>query len=149
MKKNAILGILFSMVMVIGVTQFYGCEKTTFEDDGIPILPLKPDIINPPDSFKVIFPLSTSGFIGTLVTFDTTSHWYIERQNAYSAHFQVTKINDTLPATFIGEAATLQFEGGTPYEFLATANNHPNPRSLIVIFRNDSVASTLSKNPLQ
>lgn len=141
MNRTVISIMLFSLIAMLASTQFYGCGKTNFEEDGIPILPLKPDIIHPPDSFKVVFPLSATGFIGTVVTFDTASYWRIERQNAFSAHFQVSNTKDTLPATIISEAVTLQFEGDTPYEFLAKNNNHPNVRTMIVIFYRDSTAS--------
>lgn len=132
--RGFIFGALFSVFLLMVSTQFISCEKHILEEDGIPILPLKPDIINPPDSFKVIFPLSNAGFIGTIISFDTTAFWRISRQNAFSARFQVSGVNDSLPAKFIEIDTTMLFNKNIEYEFLAR-NTYPSYRSLIVIFR--------------
>lgn len=79
--------------------------------------------------------MSTSGFIGTIITFDTTATWAIEKVNSSSALLQVEKANDTLPSTLIKDNMMMEFEKDIPYEFLARNNNHPTPRSLVVIFR--------------
>jgi len=139
MKKQAIIISITVLLAFLFSIPFAGCERTTIEADDIPVLPLKPDIIHPPDSFKLVFPLSTSGFIGTTITFDTTTTWFIEKLNANSAMLQVEKVNDTLPSILIEETLRMEFEKDEPYEFLARNNNHPSPRSLVVIFRKTGI----------
>ncbi len=142
MKKQAVIISIIALLAFMFSISFTGCDKTTIEGDGIPVLPLKPDIVHPPDSFKLVFPISTSGFIGTIITFDSTTTWFIEKLNAQSAMLRVNKINDTLPSVLIEESIMMEFNEKEPYEFLARNNNHPSPRSLVVVFRKSDTTKT-------
>ncbi|MFW5974986.1 MAG: hypothetical protein ACOCQ6_02150, partial [Bacteroidota bacterium] len=114
MKRQAVIVFIIVIIAFLFSFSFAGCEKTISESDGIPVLPLKPDIEHPPDSFKLVFPISTSGFIGTIITFDTTADWFIEKLNAQSAMLQVNKANDTLPSLLINETLLMEFEQDEP-----------------------------------
>jgi hypothetical protein len=125
-----------TIIAILAITMtflFSACEKKDRIDDGIPIFSPKPDIINPPDTFKLMFPLNNAVLTDAKISFDTTSTWLIERQNAYSARFEVSRFQDTLSPIIIEERATLVFEKDVVYEFTAK-NTYPSYHSLIVLF---------------
>lgn len=126
-------GTIIAILTFVITSLLPSCEKKDRIDDGIPIYSPKPDIINPPDTFKLMFPLNTAVLTDAKISFDTTSTWLIERQNAFSAQFKVSRFQDTLSPIIIEESATLVFEKDVVYEFTAK-NTYPAYHSLIVLF---------------
>lgn len=132
-QKWNISALLFSVVALAIAIHLISCEKNDRIDDGIPIYSPKPDIIYPPDTFKLMFPLNNAVQTDAKIRFDTTSTWHIERQNAFSAQFKFSRYQDSIAPITIGESANLVFEKDVLYEFTAK-NTYPAYNNLIVLF---------------
>jgi len=124
---------LLSIVALAIAIHLISCEKKDRIDDGIPIYSPKPDIIHPPDTFKLMFPLNNAIMTDAKISFDTTSTWRIERQNAFSAQFKVSRFPDSIAPITIEESTSLVFEKDVLYEFTAK-NTYPAYHNLIVLF---------------
>jgi hypothetical protein len=123
--------VLFTIASVL-----LACERRDIVFDDIPVLSISSDIVYPPDSFKLIFPLRYAYQENARIIFDTVSTWQIEKLNAYSSTFSLIAKNDSsLTPVIIYDRKTLQFEGNVIYEFLAETNHIPSTLYLMVVFR--------------
>lgn len=133
--KRFIIPILF---IFLGITSCY--EFDPIEPDNIPILPIIPDIVYPPDTFKVIFPLRENSTISTSITFDSSAVWHIEKLNTLSTRLWVScNYSDTTKSININDVKQIAFEKDIAYKFWCNNNNYPNSRNLIVLFRKETI----------
>lgn len=111
-----------------------GCYDDPQETTGIRRYPVTEDIINPPDSFLVLMPLSNNFSVKTFLKTDTNAVWRIRKANASSSLIWITRmLNDPL-LHYVSTDDTLGLEGGITYELYGNNNNYPEDRTLQLRF---------------
>ncbi|MBN2615513.1 MAG: hypothetical protein JXR71_07435 [Bacteroidales bacterium] len=90
-------------------------------------------IVNPPDTFQVIYNLSTYGNKSAYITFQDSAVWKIQILSDTRAIFGVVDKRDS-SLQLIGAVDTLGFQGNISYTFIANNNNIDNLNSYFVQF---------------
>lgn len=119
---------------VLFLLLFVGCVDDPQEATGIRRYPVTEDIINPPDSFLVLMPLSNNYSVKTFLKTDTNAVWHITKANASSSLVWITRMIDDPLQHYIGVDDTLGLEGDITYELYGNNNNHPEDRTLQLRF---------------
>ena len=88
-------------------------------------------IVNPPDSFQVIFNISTLGDKFAYVTFDKNAVWLIEKLGDGRLNFAIQ--NDTA-TVHITKTDTLALKAGYQYTLVANNNNYEGFTNLFTQF---------------
>lgn len=78
-------------------------------------------IVNPPDTFQIIFNISTDGDKLAHVTFEKDAVWLIEKLGDSRINYSVN--NDTASLTIVA-SDTLGLKAGYTYIFVANNNNY-------------------------
>ncbi len=76
---------------LIIITFLSGCYKDDGEESDIPVFSANENIINPPDSFKLIMTLRNNLITGTFLRDSTNSVWAITKQQAQSSLVWMTR----------------------------------------------------------
>jgi len=133
--RRLIIPILF---IVLAITSCYKYDP--IEADNIPVYPITPNIINPPDTFKVIFPMRGNVSMSTTITFDSSAVWHIEKTSAFSARFWASRnYSDTTTTINLFESKNIAFDKSISYHFWCNNNNYTENRNLIVLFRKEEI----------
>lgn len=118
-KNNMVL----TAIAVIMVLFFAQCTKSNSSSD-IPVFSYltPPSAPNPiPDVFQLVFNISTYGDKESIIVFDTSAVWLVEKLGDGRINFWAA--NDTV-TQFISISDTLALKKGTPYKFIANNNNY-------------------------
>ncbi len=116
----------------------YSCMKNRDVEPEIPIYSSFNDIINPPDTFRVVFALRSLSNYYALINFESNAVWEVHRVNNPGDYFTeayVIRTQDTAtknPYRFISQlkqdTLVVGFNGGIDYSFIArrTSSNTEN-----------------------
>lgn len=128
-KGKYLLSVLFAGLLLMPVWQ---CNPTQVNPAIVQYSYLTP-IVNPPDTFRVVFNLSSYGNKPAYITFQDSAVWQIHILSDTRALFGVVDPGDS---TFQGIKAidTLGFQGSMIYTFFANNNNIDNLSSYFVQF---------------
>ena len=96
------------------------CNKTDSPPE-IPQFSYNEPIVNPPDTFQVIFNISTIGDKYAYITFEKDAVWLIEKLGNSRINFRIENDTDTRN---INTADTLGLKAGFKYSFVANNNNY-------------------------
>ncbi len=96
------------------------CNKTPPSVQIIRYSYLNP-IVNPPDSFQIIFNISTLGDKYAYVTFNKNAVWLIEKLGDGRINFRIENDSDS---RIITNTDTLGLKAGFKYSFVANNNNY-------------------------
>ena len=122
---------------------FFGsCRKIEPDENEIEIYGFLDTIINPPDSFMLVFSLNTLNYYSAEITFDTNSVWEVEKVTALSSIFWVQRKGNPDQKEYIDAESNIKwigFEGNVEYEFWANTNNYPDPRKLFIHFEKQDI----------
>jgi hypothetical protein len=88
-------------------------------------------VVNPPDTFQLVFNISTFGDKYAYVTFKEDAVWLIENLGDSRVSFRIENDTDT---RFIDNADTLGLKGGFKYSFVANNNNYTELTNLFTQF---------------
>lgn len=137
MRTHKILLFLVS-VTAFALLLLSACEKDEIIKSDTIVYSLDDEIINPPDTFKILFPIYSQAAIGTTVLFDSSSSWLIQRMSAYTASVYYAPLPDTTPITYIPNNYTLEVESETEIHFMASKSQSTTFQNLILLFSKTS-----------
>lgn len=107
---------------LIIITFLSGCYKDDGEESDIPVFSANENIINPPDSFKLIMTLRNNLTTRTFLRDSTSNVWAITKQQAQSS--LVWMIRSTEPGyQYEINQDTLGLEADIQYEIYGKNNN--------------------------
>jgi hypothetical protein len=110
------------LVLSIVVLQSNGC-KTDNPDPAFPIYSYNDSIINPPDTFQVVFNISYIGDRNAYITFGEDAVWLVEKLGDSRIYFWA---DNGVSSIIIEIADTLAMKAGHRYLFVANNNNNPD-----------------------
>jgi hypothetical protein len=111
--------ITFAVLASLFVLSGSQCNKHD-DEPAIPQFSSTEPIVNPPDTFQVIFNISTFGDKYAAITFEENAVWRIEKLGAGRSSFRIENDTDT---RYIS-VDTLGLKGGFKYKFIANNNNY-------------------------
>jgi hypothetical protein len=110
---------------------FVSCKKIDVEPDNIPIYSNYNDIINPPDSFKVLYNLRSNINYLAEIKFSENAVWLIEKQNHFTTVFWAARPEDDSVVN-ITSTIVVGLETDKTYEFYANNNYSLEARKLLI-----------------
>ena len=127
MKIKVFIGILAM------VTFLSACYKDNGEESDIPLFSANENIINPPDSFRLVMTLRNNLTTRTFFRDSTSSVWAITKQQAQSS--RVWMVRSTQPdSSYEISQDTLGLEAGAQYEIYGNNNNYGEERKVYLKF---------------
>jgi len=127
MKIKVFIGILAM------VTFLSGCYKDSGVESDIPLFSANENIINPPDSFRLVMTLRNNLTTRTFFRDSTSSVWAITKQQAQSS--RVWMVRSTQPdSSYEISQDTLGLEAGIQYEIYGNNNNYGEERKVYLKF---------------
>ncbi len=117
---NSFVKTLLFLIASLFVFSGSQCNKNP-ETPAIPQFSYTEPVVNPPDTFQLIFNISTLGDKYAYVTFKEDAVWLIEKLGDGRINFRIE--NDT-DSRIINKADTLGLKGGFKYSFVANNNNY-------------------------
>lgn len=128
MGRNFTYGLLIFFIALL----LMACEEDNPAIDA-PVYLYNETIINPPDSFKILYNLRSTINYEANIRFEEDAVWKIEKLSSFTARFWVNRPDST--GTFlIVNANNLGLEGGINYYFYANNNNSEEDRKLYILF---------------
>lgn len=118
-----------------------GCIKSRPIESDIVIYSSYESILNPPDTFQVVYQLRTSTNYSAVIEFDENSVWSLERITARGLNIVWAERADSLDAVryeiINGETGSIEigFEGGVRYNIMANRNSSGDIVTLFVEFK--------------
>ncbi|MBN2638188.1 MAG: hypothetical protein JXR65_03755 [Bacteroidales bacterium] len=128
-KSSIILGLVLAGLISLLAWQ---CNTTPINPAVKQYSYLDP-VVNPPDTFQLIYNLSTYGDKMAYVTFQDSAVWQIKVLSDGRALFGIIDPKDSTWKA-ISAVDTLGFQGSTQYTFVANNNNIDNLGSYFVEF---------------
>lgn len=130
MKLKASIGVL-----VIIVILFSGCYDREGEESDIFTYRMDEQIINPPDSFRILMPLRPNTVLRTFFQDSISSVWKINKQQASNrlVWLKRTISPDSSKSIYINQD-TLGLEADIQYQILGSNNNFDEQRTVYVKF---------------
>lgn len=116
-----------------------GCPQTSTDGTGIRRYPVTENIINPPDSFLLLMPLSNTYSVKTFLKTDTDAVWQVNKENASSSLVWIIRSEDETNLHYIQAQDTIGLEGDIMYEVYGNNNNYPEKRTLQLRFEKIAV----------
>ncbi len=130
-KIYLFLGLFFTVSLIINA-----CVKNNNNEEDIPVYSNYPEIIYPPDTFKLQMKLKTSGFKEASIKFKENSVWSIVKMTALSSKFWVERqYTDSISSIIIKDTTRIGFEGNQFYQFYGKNNSYPEGITLYVKFQ--------------
>lgn len=120
----------FAALVVVFVFSSSQCHKTKPPASIRQYSYTKP-ILNPPDTFQVIFSINTLGDKFAHVTFKEDAVWLIENLGDGRSNFRIENGTDTHT---IVKSDTLGLKGGFEYTLVANNNNYTDLNNLFTQF---------------
>ncbi len=117
--KNLFLHLTIGLLLTIAV--FGACCTSNNPDPTYPTYSFVDPIVNPPDTFQIVYNISTNGDKFAYVTFKDNAVWYIEKLGDSRINYWAN--NDT-GSLGIVTSDTLGLEAGFTYIFAANNNNY-------------------------
>ncbi len=118
MKSHAKL-ILISLIVVVMLSAA-DCNKQP-TGPQIPVYSFLEPVINPPDTFQIVYNISTYGDKIAKVYFKNDAVWLVEKRGAGKVILKA--VNDT-STRFIESKDTLAMKGSKKYLFIVNNNNY-------------------------
>ncbi len=110
---------LLAVVVLILILSASQCNNKSPSPEEIKIYSYTDSIINPPDSFQIVFNISVVGDKYAHVTFKDSTVWLIEKLGDSRITFFIENNKDT---KIILSKDTLALKGGFHYTFVANNN---------------------------
>ena len=126
--------LIYVSLTLIWVTSLSGCFDDFPDETGIRKYPVTEDIINPPDSFLVLMPLSDNVNVRTFLRVEKNTVWHIEKMNALSSRMWIQRTsNDS--SYLLEQNDTIGIQQDIIYELYGNNNNYPEDRILQLRFK--------------
>lgn len=119
-KPFYLVAIVLSFIALVSSS----CRKFQSVEGEIPIYSISESIINPPDTFKIVYPLITSVNYTAIVQFEANAVWKVERITLPEFNIVWAERTDSLNAhryeiiNLQKGVATIGFEGGVRYSII-------------------------------
>lgn len=133
-KGTYLLSVLFAGMLLLFA---WGCNKTPNGPSVVQYSYLTP-VVNPPDTFQVVYNLSTYGNKSAYITFQDSAVWQIKVLSDVRALLWVVDPKDS-SLNGIKAIDTIGFQGGQSYTFIANNNNIDGMSSYFVQFTKLSI----------
>lgn len=130
--RTRVIIVLIGAITII----FTSCYKDEKKEYNPPVYSFGDDIINPPDEFRILYNLKSTGNFVARVKFDTNMVWKIIKGNsAPSSLFWIERsYPDSVATMVIDSDVVIGLEGKIFYKFIGNNNNYPHERDLLVTF---------------
>ena len=126
--------LIYVSLTLIWVTSLSGCFDDFPDETGIRKYPVTEDIINPPDSFLVLMPLSDNVNVRTFLRVEKNTVWHIEKMNALSSRMWIQRTGNDNPY-LLEQNDTIGIQQDIIYELYGNNNNYPEDRILQLRFK--------------
>ncbi|MFW5974987.1 MAG: hypothetical protein ACOCQ6_02155 [Bacteroidota bacterium] len=125
--------LVYSSLILLWITILTGCFDDFDEETGIKKYPVTEDIINPPDSFLVLMPLTDNLNVRTFLRTENNAVWHIQKMNALSSRVWIKRAeNDS--SYLLEQSDTIGIQENILYELYGNNNNYPEDRILQLRF---------------
>ena len=121
--------LIFVSIIIFSIIALAGCFDDFPDETGIRKYPVTEDIINPPDSFLVLMPLSNNTNVRTFLRTESNAVWHIQKMNALSSRIWIQR-TDADSSYLLEQNDTVGIQQQTRYEIYGNNNNYPEDRVL-------------------
>ncbi|MGM0565134.1 MAG: hypothetical protein ACQESX_00125 [Bacteroidota bacterium] len=125
--------LIFVSLIIVSMFALAGCFDDFPDESGIRKYPVTEDIINPPDSFLVLMPLSNNTNVRTFLRTESNAVWHIQKMNALSSRIWM-KRSETDSSYLLEQIDTVGIQQEILYELYGNNNNYPEDRVLQLRF---------------
>lgn len=125
--------LIFVSLIIVSMFALAGCFDEFPDESGIRKYPVTEDIINPPDSFLVLMPLSNNTNVRTFLRTESNAVWHIQKMNALSSRIWM-KRSETDSSYLLEQIDTVGIQQEILYELYGNNNNYPEDRVLQLRF---------------
>lgn len=129
--KNYVRLFVFSFLGLIALSSS-DCNKKPAGSE-IPLYSYLNPIINPPDTFQVVYNLSTYGDKVANIYFKDNAVWLVQKLGIGKVIFKAVSVSSG-NIIVIDSQDTLAMEGGKHYSFIANNNNYTDITNYFVQF---------------
>ena len=111
-----------------------GCPENPTGGTGIRRYPVTENIINPPDSFLVLMPLSNNNSVKTFLRTESNAVWKVSKDNATSSLVWMVRSENNTELRYLQANDTIGIQADLMYEIYGNNNNYPEDRILQLRF---------------
>ncbi len=125
--------LIYGSLIAIWIPLLMGCFDDFPDETGIRRYPVTEDIINPPDSFLVLMPLSDNSNVRTFLRTESNAVWHVQKINAISGRIWIRRSSNDNPYLF-EQNDSIGIQQDIIYEIYGNNNNYPEDRILQLRF---------------